>query len=371
MRRIRKNRTRVDALRSEARPKKRGRIGRYVYLGFLAALALWIFDIFVGDLFYLRGRGMLTREVSVISLGYRGTVRSLPVEEGQRVTRDELLMRVHSTRMSKDIASLSADLAKVEGDLSKLKTRRENLKSLLPAARERMNELQTFRDNMRELGKAGLTTSLLNANVLTDSFRALRDFKELQTEARTLEQEITNTQDTAGRIRDALTQLREIYNGGRVVSPTSGLLGTLEVKPGSSVEPGDRVAEIFHGPRYVLAYVPTGTIYDVDIGDRVALRYGFRLMQGEVTRLLPLARRLPKEFQRAFESANRDQLVRIRVGEAAKAPPLFTKMRVTWSASPRVVALQGIGWLDSRVRGAVRWVFGGRDPSRPETEDDA
>jgi len=95
------------------------------------------------------------------------------------------------------------------------------------------------------------------------------------------------------------------------------------------------------------------------------------LMQGEVTRLLPLARRLPKEFQRAFESANRDQLVRIRVGEAAKAPPLFTKMRVTWSASPRVVALQGIGWLDSRVRGAVRWVFGGRDPSRPETEDDA
>lgn len=357
MRRLRKRQRRVDTLRSEARPKKRGRAGRIVYLSLIAALGAFVFDMFLGELLYLRGQGMVTRKVSVISLGYRGTVRDLAVREGDRVAADDVMMRVHSARMSKDIAGLSGDLAKVEGELSKLRTRRQHLKSLLPVARARMNKLDAFSEDMRELGKAGLTTSVLSANVLTDSFKALKDFKELQTEAQTVEQEIANTQETADRVRDALNQLRAIYNGGRVVAPKTGLVGRINVKSGSGVEPGTRVAEVFHGERFVLAYVPTGAIYDVEVGDKVALRYGFRLMEGEITRLLPLAHRLPQEFQRAFQTAARDQLVRIRIAETDQTPPLFTKTQVTWRTSARVWAIKG---AEAAQRGVAAAIRGGR-----------
>jgi len=356
MRRLKKHSKRVDTLRSEARPRKRGRIGRIVYLLFLLGLVVLLFDIFVGELLYLRGQGMVTRDVAVISPGYRGTVRELSVEEGDRVAAGDRLMGLHSQRMTTDIAQLSGDLANVEAQLAKLQTRREKLKTLLPAARERMDKIAQFRKQIEDLGRARLANNAQIASILTDSFHATRDFQELQTDAETVATELRHTRNAAERVRTALREMRTIYSGGRVEAPRTGLVGRIDVKPGSGIQPGDRVAEIFHGERYVLAYVPTGAIYDVRPGDKVALRYGFRLMQGRIDALLPLAHRLPSEFQRAFQTAERKQLVRIRIAEDGRVPPLFTKVAVTWRSSGRVLAIRGVQALSRAVVAGVDWI---------------
>jgi len=356
MRRLKKHTQRIDTLRSEARPRKRGRIGRIVYLLFLLGLVVLLFDIFVGELIYLRGEGMITRDVAVVSPGYRGTVRELSVEEGDRVSAGDRLMRLHSQRMTRDIARLSGDLADVEARLAKLTTRREKLKTLLPAARERMDRIAEFREQIEDLGRARLANNAQIASILTDSFHAKRDFQELETDAETVSAELRHTRNAAERVRTALREMRAIYNEGRVEAPRTGLVGRTDVKPGSGVQPGERVAEVFHGERYVLAYVPTGAIYDVRPGDKVALRYGFRLMQGRIDALLPLAHRLPQEFQRAFQTADRKQLVRIHIAEGARLPPLFTKVAVTWRSSGRVLAIRGVQALRAAVVAAVDWI---------------
>lgn len=54
-------RPRYDTLRNEAR--KRGRSwGRWIYLGLVAAFFAWLFDIFLGDLVYLRAEGLVMRD---------------------------------------------------------------------------------------------------------------------------------------------------------------------------------------------------------------------------------------------------------------------------------------------------------------------
>jgi len=358
MRQLQKRNQRIDTLRSEARPRKRGRFGRYIYLLFLAFLAFFLLDLFVGELIYLRGEGMVTREVAVVSAGYQGTVRRIHVDEGERVAKGDVLMRVHSQGMTTDIARLSGDLADVEAKLATLRTRRDKLRTLIPIARERMEKIGEFRDKLQSLGRSGLTNNSALADVITDSFDATRDFKEMQTEAETLGEDLAHTKEARDRVRNALDEMHDIYNEGRVVAPVAGIVGRLNTKPGAGTNPGERLAEVFHGSRYVLAFVPTGAMYQVEEGDKVALRYGVRLMRGEVSKLLPLAHRLPQEFQRAFQTAQRKQLVRVDIMSDARVPPLFTKVDVTWWTSPRVTVVRAIHALRDGVAAAVAWVTG-------------
>lgn len=336
MKSLRKSNSRIDRLRTEARPRKRGRVGRYVYLALLGGLALFLFDLMAGDLVYLRGDGMVTQDVVIVAPEYIGTVKSVSVAPGDIVTKGQMLGRLRSQNMVMDIAQLTAQVANVEVRVSELRIERQKLAGLLPAARRRAASTETYRKNLRKLERSRLATGKQIASATASSYSALESLRELEARAELVSAEYDNVRKSVVLARRALDELTSLYDAGLLSSPSPGLVGTVLMSPGKGVKQGEPLVEIFHGRRYVLAYIPVGALYDVEPGDEIVMRFGFQTVPGRVEVRLPLAYRLPQEFQRQFRTVERKQLVRIRIlGDII--PPLFTAVEVTWRNSPRAV----------------------------------
>jgi len=336
MKSLRKSTRRIDRLRTEARPRKRGLVSRYIYLALLGGLALYLFDLLAGDLVYLRGDGMVTQDVVIVAPEYVGTVRSVSVAPGDSVVMGQKLGRLRSQKMVMDIAQLTAQVADTEIKLSELRIERQKLAGLLPAARRRAASTDDHLGNLRRLERSGLATGKQIASAVVSSYSALESLRDLEARAELVRAEYEKARKSVVLARHAMNELTSLYDGGLLSSSLPGLVGTVLISPGKGVKQGEPLVEIFHGPRYVLAYVPVGTLYDVDAGDEIVMRFGFKTIPGRVEARLPLAYRLPREFQRQFRTAERKQLVRVRVlGDIV--PPLFTEVEVTWRNSPRAV----------------------------------
>lgn len=342
MRRLKSRRTRIDTLRSESRPRKRGRIGRYVYLLSLFALILFLFDQFAGELVYLKADGMVTRNVSLLATEYDGIVQQIPVDEGAKISAGDPVVLLRSTDILRDIADLAHELARVRASLGEMRVRQAKVRALLPVARERATEMRSYRNRLDSLKSRGLSTSSQLTSVIDDAFEAVEKVKELEAEKEILDAELAQAQAAVERARSALNEVRRLYNDGIIRAQRDGIVGTVHVEPGEGVNKGERLAEIFHGQRYVLAYVPTGALYDVRSGQRVVLRTGFQMLPGTVSEAVQLAPRLPSEFQRTFGTVDRKQLVRIRIAETETKLPLFTTVTVTGPNALRPIAIRAL-----------------------------
>ena len=369
MKRLRSGKKRFDGLRTEARPRKRGRIGRYVYLAFIGVFALSLFDFLAGDLVYLRADGMVSQSVAIVGPEYPGTVLSLEVAPGDHVVKGQAVARMRSQDMLRDIADLAAQVATADARLGELRIQRRKIASLIPEAGRMAAETGEHRKKIERLEREGLVTTNRSARADASAYDALEDLKELETEAGLVEAELERFRTIAERTRRALGEVEAVYDEGVLRAVESGMVGNVLVAPGDGVATGQRMAEVFHGPHYVLAYVPVGALYEVEPGDEVAIRVGFHTLSGQVEGRRPLAHRLPQEFQRQFRTVERMQLVRIRLTEGV-APPLFTEVEVTWPNSIRAVLASAANALVAGSRDAMQTLYGQRDTGQPEAQPD-
>jgi hypothetical protein len=141
--------------------------------------------------------------------------------------------------------------------------------------------------------------------------------------------------DAIDSTQRAIERLAELYGNGIITSPVSGIIGVLTVSEGSVVREADPMMEIFTGSPFILAYVPEGALYDVQAGDRVRVGIGLASYDGYVGQSYDLAGRLPKEFQQAFQPANRARLIRVEFApEQRDLPPRFAKARLSAAGFP-------------------------------------
>jgi hypothetical protein len=73
----------------------------------------------------------------------------------------------------------------------------------------------------------------------------------------------------------------------------------------------DRIASIYTGPSFVLAYIPESYLFDVEEGQKVAVKARGQTIVGDVEKVLPVTEALPPEFQLPNRARGRGQLVRI------------------------------------------------------------
>lgn len=358
MRRLRTPARRIDTLRTENRPKRRGRFGRVIYLSILALFLLALFDLLAGDLVYLRGEGMISRDVAILSPEFDGVVLSAPMEPGDDVESGDPLVFLRSKEMLQDIAALTSNLAAAEAQLSEMRIRKLRLDSLIPLARESVSAAVDRRDQLGQLRDTGLVTVKDKASAVEDAFTAHAKLEGLREEARIVDADVAALQRSVARARGALGAVEDLYAQGIMIAPVDGIIGTITVSPGEGVVEGQGILEIFHGPSYVLAYVPLGALYDVEPQDEVVLRYGFKTVRGRIEARLPLAYRLPQEFQRVFQTIERQQLVRIALIDEEAPPPLFTEVEVTWPWSLRVAFAEFADDASETVGSAIDSVVG-------------
>jgi hypothetical protein len=78
----------------------------------------------------------------------------------------------------------------------------------------------------------------------------------------------------------------------------------------------DRIANIYTGPSFVLAYIPESYLFDVEEGQKVAVKARGQTVAGYIEKVLPLTEALPPEFQLPNKTRGRGQLVQVALPDS-------------------------------------------------------
>ena len=317
----------VHSLPNEPR-RRRQAVIRFVYLACVVALAGFLGDLFLGGLFYLRGEGLVLGDVAVIAAEFPLTVRDVRVHEGDRVRTGDIAATVSSQSVVESIARLSAELANRETQLSGLRVRRETADAINGFAETRHSIAVDTRRELETIMARGLLASDRRIAAVETEYRSEQDLNSLRAEKRVVQGEIESLASVLHQADDALSDLRRLYDDGRMRVPVDGIVGRVAAEKGAVIRTGDPLFDIYGERRYILGYLPTGGLYEIHIGDRVWVETGLRSAEGIVTRVEPIAAVLPREFQRSFTPVDRQQVIRIEFAEGEAVPPLFTKVKL-------------------------------------------
>jgi len=354
MRRLRTHSHRVDRMGHDIR-RRRGSIGKWVYLIALLALLAWLLNLFLGDLFFFSAQGFVVREQNRVSVPYTAKVARLNVEVGDQVKARQQLAKVDSLTIQETIAELSQRIAENDRELTKLKAQRIELGALLPLAERRAKRMEDLLEQNTDAYGKGLTTSNRRSTLIEDEFQASEKLAQIRAERSQIGQQMSLIEEQQADLRRRRNLFQKAYDGGVVRAPAAGRVFDIAATMGEVVRAADPIVTLVSGQAYVLAYVNPGTLADLPVGSKVTLEYGAREISGSITQIFPISKQLPQEFQRQFRPQERSQLIRIDFASDAEPPPTFTKLTVT---SAEV--------LPSWAQRLFDRIFGGEDASKRE-----
>ena len=292
---------------------------RWVYIICVVALAVWLANFFFGDMIYLRSEGLVVGQPSVVAAEFPVTVRDVLVHAGENVQAGQVAAVVTSQEVLETIARLSADIAGRQVRLSELRIRDQTINALLALAEDRNKVAVDTRKEFEKLVQQGYQSLDKRTAAVESEFRSREDFEKLKAERRAVSEEVGILNSVLAEAQSALSDLRRIYDDGRLRISINGIVSRLAADKGAVVRAG----------------LPTGGLYTVAAGDPVEISTGLRTMRGTIERVEPFAAALPREFQRSFTPVERQQVIRVEFAPDIDLPPLFTKVQLRSPSVPQ------------------------------------
>ncbi|OSQ34168.1 hypothetical protein THS27_25725 [Thalassospira sp. MCCC 1A01428] len=309
-------------------PKGRRNLGRWIYISLLLIVGLWVFDVFFGEFFFLRGDGLIAARPYEISSEYIGTVQNITVQEGQRVAKGDVVANVHSKQFEQEIAEIRYDVERQQAERERLTSQLQAKRELVDLATLQVAAATKFRKRLETGLEKGISTGASLNTAYEREYDARAASGNLHADILTLQAELKANYQQLNRRQLLLKKFIKNYDDGRLRAPASGIVTDVDGVASGVVRPGDPVMSIAAGRPYVLAYFENGSLYDVIPGEHVSLHYGTRTLSGTVKTLLPLSEKLPPEFQRSFQPTDRAQIAEIDIDPKATLPPLFAKIDI-------------------------------------------
>ncbi|MBL8689348.1 MAG: HlyD family efflux transporter periplasmic adaptor subunit [Rhodospirillaceae bacterium] len=317
---------------------------RIAYLALLGAIALWLLDLLFGSSLFLKSEGMVLAPSATIATEYPATVRAIEVKEGDQVQKGHLVARISSQSVNESIARLTTEMATLRARESELRIQSERNESLSRLAGYRSQVATETRARYETLQKRGILPADKRTAAIDSEYKSQYDAEALKAETDAITEQLLRLEPAIDRAEQTLSDLEKTYGRGELTSPLDGIVGRRYVEPGSVIRPGEPIADVYTRDTYVLAYLPTGTLYEVEPGQKVIIRWGVKAIPGRIRTVEPLAVALPKEFQTSFKPVARNQILRIEFDEpadAASRPPLFAKVQVRGTSLLATV----FGWV--------------------------
>ena len=327
-------RTLTELPPNDVRPRRQAVI-RYVYFSTIFMLALWLGNTFLGGFFYLRSEGQVLGEQTVVAVEYPATVRHVFFDVGQRVTAGQVVAVVSSQQVTESLARLSSEQADRALRLGEMRIRHETANALLGLAQTRETVAVDTRRRLETLLPSGFLPLDRREAAIDNEYRSRQDLAQLVAEQGAMASEVSGLEQAAGAADHAAAKLEQLYDGGAIRSPIDGIVGRRLVDDGTVVNPGQPLLALYKDARFIQAFLPTGVLFSVSVGDRVIASTGMQSFSGTITRIEPVAEALPGEFQHAFAPVDRQQLMRIAFDPGQTPPPLFTTLQIraalSWS----------------------------------------
>jgi multidrug efflux pump subunit AcrA (membrane-fusion protein) len=328
-------RPRPDNLKNQARTSQS--LARRLYLGLLLAGGSWIALQMIGPLAFLDADGLIMQDREVVGANYQAQVLSVAVHPGDQVSAGQRLATVASTQMIDLISDLTSREAQARSRREQIDARLVAIRATLPSADQRVTDSKAALAAVEKAARGGFTTATRRAEVAHERYEAARDAEALRADAIALESERMAVVGNLERLVTALDKAQGAYQGGAIVATVDGTVGPKVAAAGMVLRPGEAVAELHHGAKYVVAYLPINRFYSVAPGDTAVVNDGALRRIGRIARIEGLADALPNEFQSNFRSIERRQVARIEIGDP-QAFPLLAKVNVSGFYAPGNIA---------------------------------
>lgn len=304
-----------------------GGLAKWLYLASLAAVVLWLANLFLAPVIRLDIDGLVMAPQSSVGVPFPAQVVELYAAPGAAVRRGDRLAQVRSLEAVESIAQLTTRAGELAQRRAELAIRAKVDAAVLGAARERSSEADASVRRLRDMRNDGTVNAALWADMLRERAAAGQALALTESELKALADQIALLDDAAREAGAALEALRNTYADGVVTALGDGMVGPTVAHLGEVLTVGQPILDIYAPQRHVLAWLPGGVFYAARVGQEVEVGDGARQVRGRIVELLPVADRLPTEFQRVFRPAGRGQVVKIAL-EEGEAFPLFAKLRV-------------------------------------------
>jgi len=301
---------------------------KWTYLLALIGFAVWMFDVFFGGSIYLRGEGLVLGQPAVVAAEYNVTVRNVLVKEGERVAAGQVLVQISSQQLAEARARLSAEAAARAARLADLEIRKEVVNATLAAAEDREAVAAETKNQLNESYKKGLLSALSRTAAADQAYQGQKDAEALRAEKRALTEQLKLLTVATEQADLALSDLLDAFDQGRLRAPTAGTVSAVIANRGAVMRAGDSLLELVGDHRFVIAWVPVGRLYSLEIGQRVSIGAGAGALPGTISRIGAVASALPREFQKAFTPTERLLLIWIEFDTGVTPPPYFTKVKI-------------------------------------------
>ncbi len=312
--------------------KRQRRLGRYVYLVLLALLFGYLVQLFAGPYLWLQAEGMVLSDQITIASPYGVQVVEMMVSPGQRVRRGDSLVKVQAPQVIDSMAELTSRLAESAARQSDAAVKVEVARALLKSATERFEENdRLWKEVLAKNKETGFISEAFISNAQNNRYAALSEKATREAELRAGLEQLDVLSRSHKAAENALDELRRTYNDGVIVAPQDGLVGAKVATPGDVSKAGEPLLQLHVGKPYALAYLPTGALFEVDIGEKVKVADNFKEGKGHVSAILPVTDRLPAEFQKTYHPPTRAQVARIDLDDPSIFP-MSTTVRVTGGA---------------------------------------
>jgi multidrug resistance efflux pump len=294
------------------------RLGKYIYLTIIIIIAVILIHILFSRFYMAEGSGFVYSDNALIELQYEAKVTNVLVKDGERVKKGQLLFRYQSLELQQLMQNALIAMKNTKNQLAQKQEKVLTLQKQIAASKHYSKYTQDVSSKLEALKEKGLVSTKTLTPEANRNYNVTIQlhFYEEQLKATRADIEILKTQ--VAHLDKNYQSLLAIYNGGEERAPVSGVITSLNVKPGQVLETAETAMQIFHGNHYVLAYINQDSWIKVHQGDHILVNLpGEGHVLGRVVRILPITEKLPEEFQPRFKSTQRHQVVRIEANHKA------------------------------------------------------
>jgi multidrug efflux pump subunit AcrA (membrane-fusion protein) len=301
---------------------------KWTYLLALIGFAVWVFDVFFGANVYLRGAGLVLGQPAVVAAEYNVTVQNLFVKEGERVAEGQVVAQISSQQVAEARARLSSEAALRAARLVEIDVRREVVNATLALAENREAVAIEGKNQLNESFKKGFLPVISRTAAAEQAYNGQKDAEALRAEKRALTDQLQMLTVATEQADLALSDLLDLFDQGKLHAPIAGTVSAVLANRGAVVRAGDPLLELVGDHRFVVAWVPVGRWYKLEVGQTVSIDAGTGALSGTISSIGTVASALPREFQKAFTPTERLQLIWIEFEKGVTPPPYFTKVMI-------------------------------------------
>ncbi|MBD2384597.1 efflux RND transporter periplasmic adaptor subunit [Cylindrospermum sp. FACHB-282] len=304
----------------------------------------------------INGKTTPFREVTLRSRS-EGRLLALNLNEGDSVTRGQLVGQLDDALLVTALRQAEAELAARQSEVARAATQVNNARVEVERARLEVVQARADSKRQQQLYKEGAIAAQTAEQANTKAQTATQALRAATEQVRTEKQAVAAAQGRVFAQQAVVSQAKERLSYARLISPITGLVIEKALEPGDFVQTGGEVLKIGDFSRIkVEVQVSDSDLAEIEVGQSVQVSleaFAEQTLIGRVTRIYPVADVTPFSRQVEVVIANSGG----KIGSGLRARVNFATQTNQRVVVPQIAINQGkVGQTQSEDSNGIIFV---------------